>query len=269
MALVALYHVHHAIDMRRFPALHVRDRFLAVKESVGFEIGLVHHVDSIFVAKVIEIIGLWVVRIAHMVAVGALELHHIKLDQIVRRVMSVHRRSLVTIRAAQLHRLTVDQERTVALFRRIAYLHLAETELERNGFGRNAVLLQRDYKRIEVRRLRAPQAWMVKDERRFRSNLATERNCLAGIVKHRHGNLVRRIAFHVDRKIKIPVSIVCAFRRRSGSVLNIPDMRYGRAVEPHAPRDATHQQHVLRFEIGTVAESINLKGDSVPSRLHK
>ena len=137
MVLVALDHVHVAPHCREREARVVARRALPVSHAVRLHVRLVHERDAVQVAKVVPVVVLRIVRVAHERAVRALQELHVLLLALVRTVVPEHRIRLVAVRAAELHLLAVEAVAPVD------DLALAEPEQSRNAFKRLAVLDER------------------------------------------------------------------------------------------------------------------------------
>ena len=155
MVLVALDHVHVAPYRRKREARVVARRALPVSHAVRLHVRLVHERDAVQVAKVVPVVVLRIVRVAHERAVRALEELHVLLLARVRTVVPVHRIRLMAVRAAELHLLAVEAVASVD------DLALAEPEECRNAFKRLAVLDERKDELVAVRSLVAPEAGRV------------------------------------------------------------------------------------------------------------
>ena len=55
LVLVALDHIHHAVDMRIHPLHRVRERLLAVVVPVRLNVRLILHIDTVLIAEVVEV----------------------------------------------------------------------------------------------------------------------------------------------------------------------------------------------------------------------
>ena len=149
----------------------------------------------------------------------------------------------MAIDALELDRLAVE-EHGVALDFHLAEAHLAGAD----------VLAARHHERVEVGLLGAPEV-RVRDEERIRE----VRHLREGGVVERslHG---RRRAVGLDLQAQRRVLVVGGNIRLDDE---IADAGLGRGEERHVAEDAGEAEHVLVFEIRTVAPAIDLDGQQV------
>ena len=108
---IAQHHARAALDHRGLVARVVAE---ARPARVGFEVGLVDHVEAEFVAEVVEALVVRVVRAAHRVHVMALHQLEIAAHAVERDGAAAHVVPLVAVHADDRHRLTVHQQLVVA-----------------------------------------------------------------------------------------------------------------------------------------------------------
>ena len=79
VVIVGMHHLQHARHVLRLPLGDVRERGIAVVVLVRLDVGLVLEVDTVLVAEVVPVGAGGVVRVAHVVDVGALHHHDLAL----------------------------------------------------------------------------------------------------------------------------------------------------------------------------------------------
>ncbi len=147
MVAVAFHHAHAAVDKLFFPDRIGGDQVIRahMHNAVALQIGLVHHIQTIFIAQV-EKSGVGrVMAGAHGVQVVALHHQHVLDHAVHRRVGAQQRVRVVPVCAFQLDRHAVDQKDAVL------DLHLAEA----NALAFH-LAVHGDQQRIQVRGFRRP-----------------------------------------------------------------------------------------------------------------
>ena len=119
-----------------------------------FDIRLVHEIYAVHIAKIIPIIVLRIMRIAHTITIRPLELLDILLVTALWNIMTEHRIALVSIRALQFNRLAIEIIAPV--------LNLADSKTEDGG---NILASIADHDLVTVRLFRAPKLWRIYDNR--------------------------------------------------------------------------------------------------------
>ena len=146
VVLVALQHVHAAPDHGAPEPLVARSLPVAMRLHVR----LVHKADAAQHAEIVPVVVLRIVRVAHYVAVCALEHGNVLPVALARHVVSVHRVRLVAVRAVQLDLLSVELVASVN--------NLARPEAPQGGYRFAG---NRKDKLVAVWRLRTPEAGRV------------------------------------------------------------------------------------------------------------
>ena len=243
MVLVALDHVHVAPHCREREARVVARRALPVSHAVRLHVRLVHERDAVQVAKVVPVVVLRIVRVAHERAVRALEELHVLLLTFVRTIVPIHRIGLMAVGAAELHLLAVE---AVASVDDLAF---AEAEERGNAFERRAPLdrRQRQHDLVAIRRFVTPKLRRLDLEGLVALHL--DGHTLPVHVKERefdhgrvticlpHGRIGARptqFHFHCHR----PVAVVHTLLRRLRTDEEIADVNLRTPHEPHRAEDA-------------------------------
>ncbi len=165
MVLVALIHVFSAVHMGLEPFGIVAERAAlaqVVVHAVAFDVCLVVDIQAVFVAEVIEFVGLRIVAEAHGVYVVLLHQLEVLAHEFLGHVVAGLGVVLVDIHALELNGLAVDKEAHVwhsflALFAVLLYLEAAEAHIVGNHLGNlSGSVFKRDEKAVEVRSLRCP-----------------------------------------------------------------------------------------------------------------
>ena len=142
VVLVALVHRAHAVDVCGLPLLRVREGVLAVVVAMRLDVRLVHHVDAVLVAEIVEITALREVAVADVVEVAFLEKTDVLLKAGVWHVVSVEGIRLAAVHALELDGLSVEDVGPVTLVGGVADRRFAETELETGRLGHAPPVLE-------------------------------------------------------------------------------------------------------------------------------
>ena len=112
-----------------------------------FEVGFSLQVDTVFVAEIIEIGVIGVVRCAHVVDIGTLHHHHFLFHLLVCDGVTAFRVRLMSVDALQFQRLAVHEEvascqsKLIVFSTDVLNLHSSEANLCRNGLLRASLLV--------------------------------------------------------------------------------------------------------------------------------
>ena len=146
---VGVSHFHHTGNVGLLPLLGVRDGCLAVVVLVALDVCLVLQIDTVLVAEEVPVGVAGIVRVAHVVDVGALHQHNLFLLHFACDGMTNGRMALVAVYTLQFYGLAVDivvaagQTELVVLGLGVLDFHLTETYDGRNGLQHAALLVQK------------------------------------------------------------------------------------------------------------------------------
>ena len=126
MVCERLDHAHAALGMALRPARRIRKRPVAVEHPVRLDVRLALHVDSVAVAKAVEVRVVWIVACAHHVEVAPLHQLHVAPHLVPRNRPPVDARHVVPVHAPELDRTPVHENRAG-----LRKLDLAEADLRR------------------------------------------------------------------------------------------------------------------------------------------
>ena len=120
---VPLHHPRHTLDERSFPVRIACQSTVGMEgHAVGLEIGLVHKVETVLVAKVVPLVVIGIVRITHRIDIELLHQPDILQHAFHRDSTASLRTVFVAVHTLEQYRHSVDQHLPVP------HLHRAETE---------------------------------------------------------------------------------------------------------------------------------------------
>ena len=149
--LVALHQTLSAVHVSSVPLGIEGNVFAAVAKTVRLDVGLINHVEAIFVAHFIEIGGLRIVAGANGVHIGTLHLLEIFHEVVARAHMAQNRIVLVEVYALCEYILAIHKQHAV-LNLRGAESYLVACSLDGVAFG----VLEGGYHSVEIRSLCTP-----------------------------------------------------------------------------------------------------------------
>ena len=248
MVLVPFHRGQVAVHRSLFPFLAMRERAFTVAVAVGFHVGLVHEIQSVDIAKIIPVVVLGIVGIAHTVAMGALQFEDIQFLRFRRHVMPVHRVRLVAVRAFQFNFLAVQIIASV--------LDLAHAEAKQ---GRNEFSSVPQHDLVAVGLLRAPKPRLLDHEAFFFA--AVNQLVVEGVQINRHV----RVAIDLNA----PVAGKLPFLNGRGGHEEIADPLFRPAQQPGGAENSRKPEHVLVLEIAAVRIAVHFQRDHVAARAHE
>ena len=237
-----------SLNYRLLPFGEESKTVLSIAGFVSFHIRLADEVKSVFIAEVIPAIVIRIVARAHRVDIVALHELNILNHHIKGNGASVFRRRLVAIHALKLNHLAINKDCVPDNL----------LILESDALHTDIIALT-DNERIEVGRFCRPKFGI--------------RKCRAGDVgrKCRDGLLACVI------ESRRPVSVNT--REGDKGVLEVLrecrfDLEVPNAVLWHGPnrdiaKDARETEHILVFEVASVAPTIDLDGEQILARFHE
>ena len=159
-----MYHFHVARNVCVAELRYVRKAFLAVVVLVALDVGLVFEVDTVFIAEVVPVGCIGVVRVTHMVDVAALHQEHFFFHLFARNVVTRFGVCFMTVHTLHLDGLSVQvvvtsgQSEFVLVGRCVLDFDFAEAHNGREGFDGASLLVQQfAHQRIAVRSFGAPR----------------------------------------------------------------------------------------------------------------
>ena len=268
--------LHHSGNVRRPPLLGVGERRLAVVVFVALKVGFGFEIDAVFVAEIIEIGVVGIVRSADVIDVGTFHHHDFFLHLLAGDGVSCGRIGLVAVDAFQLQRLSVDKKIASSQLELVfAGWHIfdfngAEADLRRDSFNHTPLLVfEFSHKHVDVRLFSRP-----------RLNVGQLR---IGLRKLSHKLVFVRIKLVFVQL----VSHVVAFRTLSAEVFNggfnverasslfplgvgdeVLNVHFRRGIDADRAENAGQTEHVLRLEERAVAVAIDFHADGVVAHSH-
>ncbi len=247
---------------------------------VGFVVRLVHDIDAVLVAQLIEIRVVRIVRGAHRIQIVLLEQLDVRLHLLVGEVAARLRRHLAAVYALKVDRLAVQNHLRIG-GAAVDYIKLAETDVDRRAFHRLAAALEGDGHAVQVRMLGVPlervfkMAGQVHNRLVFRKGGRFRRHRLAHGVALRvvelrlHGDargvrIAKAAQFHLG--VQVCVHIFAVQIGHDGEVADL-DVVLGEQV--HIAVDTGQSQAVLVLNPAAVAPAEDLDGHNVLRALGK
>ena len=238
--------------------------------GVTLHVGLGQHIESQFVAEVIEHRIVGIVRGAHSVDVQSLHGLQVFLDLLRRDGTAVDRREVVAVHAVEHHALAIDNQGTIAADAHLLEAHLRTTDVQRLSTS----ILQGQHQVVEVRRLSTPQARSrhIHIERHlllpFRRK--GDRCCLAGdnssAIQHLrlYGQRLPSLGGvgGGHRYLHISLGILVATVKIGGEEM-VTYLCLGCSIEEAMAMDARQAPIVLTLQERTAREAIHLQGNHV------
>ena len=250
--LIPLQRALHAVHIRVLPSRvagkgsdrPVRPAPVRGIRAMRLDVAFIHHVKPIPVAKLVKTGVIRIVGGAHTVDVVLL--HH---AQILLHILPADRPSLVRMRlvpvdAAELDRLSVDQQ-----FPLSGEGYRAEPELRFNDFSRGP-----DHEGIQRRRFCCPARWIG--------------NQRLSILQHRFFSVRRAIA---ERRAAIPHRFALHAQMAVCPGMNeeIPHMRFRARQQVDIPEDTVIPVGILVLQIGPAGPGKDHSGQRVLARLQQ
>ena len=284
---------HHLLEegLLRLPCL--------ILHLVGFLVRLGHYIQAVFVAEIVKIIVVRVMRGTDGVDIVLLHQLNIRRVYLVRDIFAVYRIGVVAVCPTEDQRLTVDRHRLIALVeicRAIAvFIHftarepdLAEAELLRHGTVVRALrIAERQHQRVQVRIFVRPQVWRgdlpvghaaraggAGNVALLRCSVfcrnAADRNglgadlLLIGVEQLRHDlpAVLRRAGVVADVDVQLDCCVGIVVRQMCFDLI-VLQMDSRSCVQIDVAEDAAVLVHILKLEPRAVAELVDLHGQQV------
>ena len=251
---------------------------LVVHQLVRLQVGLGHHVQTVLVAQIVQIVVVGVVRGTDGVEVVLLHQLNVLLHDLLAHGLAVHGVGVVAVGAAEHQRLTVDGDGLVLAVLRgavAAPIHLSAGELDLTeaqllGHGAQvgaAVLVEAHHQVVQVGVLRAPQLRVLHVLGQVHGLAGARINGghLGGhavdehgavLVVHTHVHLVAGsglggLVLHGNAQVQVGVLIGLV---QVGGDEVVVEVHLRGAVDVHVTEDAAVLEHVLQLEPSAVAE---------------
>ena len=267
MVLVPSHHAGRAVedDVLPFGAV-IRDGVLVrahraelLPGAVGLEVGLVHHIQAVLVAQVVEARVVGVMAGAHGVDVVPLHVHHIPQHLFHRHAASAPAAPLVAVDALDDDPLAVHQHQAV--------LHLDAAQAGAAGdlLGAGAgFIVDAQGVGVEVGMLGAPQHRVLHLGAQLGRAVLTHR--LHRFAEHLGLDAGGRFGLHAAGELQRAALPVVGQRAGDGEVL---EMHRGGGEQVHAAEQAGETPEVLVFQPAAAAEAEHLHRQAVLSGMHQ
>ena len=263
----------------------LRHRIDLINQRVRFNVGFCHHVQAVFVAEIIEVFIVSIVRSTNRIDVILFHQTDVLFCHIAWNILSIEWIRLATVDTFDEERLPVDRHRLIFLCDiviriiefRMCKANLSEAQLLRNAlYIRHCILIiQIQNQRIEIGVFCGPQMWIFYSPCLFIAGLFARCNfthikalglklllgnqlllCIVklylyGIVVHRNGTKILDIDIHLQGRILILIVQI-------GFQLVVVDMNQRGCEQVDIAENTAIADHILFFHPGCVCELVNL-----------
>ncbi len=273
--LIPLKHPYGTIHMSFHPDRRIGKRFFAVTHAMAFNIGFIHHIKPVFVAKVIPGGNVRIVRSANCINIKLLHQQNIFNHAFPGHHLSPIRIGFVTVNPFNQNPLSIDQQVTVF------NLHTTEAHFGGQHLNNGAVCVFQTQKQcIEIGGFRRPFQWVGNPGGKAYFLAVPSGRCpdvfcksahllLVGIKKpgaNGQRNTLCRMIFHfrLHDQLSIFIRII-----QQGAHFKIPNMDLRRRPQIDIPENTAHTPEILIFKIGPVAPAEIFYGNNVFARFKK
>ena len=257
MVAVAPDHVNIARHRCLLPSLDVRKRVLAIVIAMRLYVCLVHYINAVNIAEIVEVIILRVVGIADMIDVRLLHETNIFKLPFARHPVAIHGIGLVAVNAAKLDLLAIKIVAAITNFR------YKEADNGGNVFSDLALGRSSQDELVAVRLLGAPKLGR-RDAKGICALLCRRHLYAVKVVK-----LSRNFCSANGVCCNIENPIACEIRpiHRPRRSMEIADACLGTRKKPRGARNAGKTEHVLILKIRAVGITVDLKSHEVDALL--
>ena len=279
-----VYHLHVAGDVGVLELGHVGKTGIAIIVFVALNVGLIFEIDAVFVAEIVPVGCIGIMAVAHVVDVALLHEEHFVLHLLAGYVVSRGGIVFVAVHALHLDGLAIEvvvaacQSELVLISGRVADFYFAEADIGGEGLNGVALLvLQFAHQGITVGSFSTPGFHFITGRKHYvRFHLTTLADftdrCHGGYAGH-EGVLVRIEFVFVER-----INNAVAFGRLCGEVaylsrdverslgegvvvvgdgFDVAHLHLGFGSKGNAAEDTRQAEHVLSFEEGAIAVTVN------------
>ena len=195
-------HSHFACHVSRLEFRHMRKRSVAIVIKMRLYVAFVLEIYSVFVAQVIPVRAVGIMRIANVIYVGTFHEHHLFLHLLACNCVSALRICFVAVHTFEFHRAPIDIKISACLSEfvktggSVADFHLAKTGIGRESFHSTSFfVLKLSHEHITPWCFSRPRFYVRHGQLHFALSLS-----LFGYVAHFHGGFGYRC-------IRCPVAI--------------------------------------------------------------